>query len=70
VVEDGFDATIRVGRRPECSLVARKRMTDRLIVRASRVYLARAGRPEAFIEGARGCCPSRSERIEARLCTG
>ena len=46
VVEGGFDVTIRVGRLPEASFVAKKLATDRLIVCASPAYLLRAGRPQ------------------------
>lgn len=46
VVEGDFDVTVRVGRLQESSLVAKRLMTDRLVVCAAPAYLARAGRPE------------------------
>ena len=45
VVEGGFDVVFRIGRLTDSSLVARRLVTDRLVVCASPAYLARAGTP-------------------------
>ena len=45
LAEDGFEAAIRVGERPDAALVARPLMPYRLMICASPAYLARRGTP-------------------------
>jgi DNA-binding transcriptional LysR family regulator len=44
-VESGFDVVIRIGRLPDSSLVARKLVTDRLVVCGAPAYLSARGEP-------------------------
>ena len=46
LVDEGFDAAIRVGRADDSSLIARKLCSTRIILVASDGYLARRGKPE------------------------
>jgi DNA-binding transcriptional LysR family regulator len=46
LVDEGFDAAIRVGRPADSTLVARKLCEARVLVIASEAYLARRGMPE------------------------
>lgn len=50
LLEDGFDAAIRVGRLTDSSLVARKLAPARMVVCAAPAYLARHGTPTEVAE--------------------
>ncbi len=47
LVEEGYDAAIRIGRLADSTLVARRIASTRLVVAAAPSYLKRAGRPKA-----------------------
>jgi DNA-binding transcriptional LysR family regulator len=46
LVDEGFDAALRIGHQSDASLVIRKLCESRIVVVASADYLARRGRPE------------------------
>ncbi len=60
LLEDGYDAAIRVARLADSSLVARKLATVRVVVCASPDYLARRGVPQTVAELADHDCLSYS----------
>jgi DNA-binding transcriptional LysR family regulator len=60
LLEDGFDAAIRVGRLIDSSLVARKLAPARMVVCAAPAYLARHGTPDTVASLAEHRCLSNS----------
>ncbi|QEI06123.1 LysR family transcriptional regulator [Pigmentiphaga aceris] len=60
LLEDGFDAAIRVGRLIDSSLVARKLAPARMVVCASPAYLARYGTPSVVADLTEHLCMSNS----------
>ncbi|MFC5474878.1 LysR family transcriptional regulator [Paraherbaspirillum soli] len=56
LVEEGIDATVRIGVLPDTQLIARRISTARMLVCASPEYLQRAGRPTHSAELVRHQC--------------
>jgi DNA-binding transcriptional LysR family regulator len=61
LIEEGFDMAIRIGNLQESNLIARKLLTDTLVVCAAPSYLERAGHPEAPGDLSRHACLIYSE---------